>query len=222
VLYPYGEGTPPIVDCAPLRITDIQLAPGETVTDLAISDQERWMATPASSGDPRKPVPHVVVKPQLAGIETNLTIYTTRHIYHLLLRSRGRAMQEVEFYYPDDLLAAMAAADQAHAEAEQEAAVAPPGDDTDGGVVKVAAIDPAQLNFSYEISGPNVRWRPVRCFDDGAHVHLQMPPGMKTSEAPALLVEAGGGGARQRGTATRAREVGHPPGRAGRGLAVRF
>ena len=97
----------PMVDCAPLRTTDIQLQPGETVTDLAIGDQESWMATPASSGDPHDPVPHIALKPQAPGIETNLTIYTTRHIYHLILRSGGRAMQEVEFYYPEELLAAM-------------------------------------------------------------------------------------------------------------------
>ena len=87
VLYPYNEGAQPIVDCAPLRTTDLQLQAGETVTDLALGDQERWMATPASSGDPRNPVPHVALKPQAPGIETNLTIYTTRHIYHLILRS---------------------------------------------------------------------------------------------------------------------------------------
>src|SRR5271167_5015609 len=34
VLYPYNEGPQPIVDCAPLRTTDLQLQPGETVTDL--------------------------------------------------------------------------------------------------------------------------------------------------------------------------------------------
>src|SRR5207245_1918100 len=148
-----GEGGEPIIDCAALRTTDIQLQPGETVTDLAVGDQERWMATPASSGDPREPVPHIALKPQAPGIETNLTIYTTRHIYHLILRARGRAMQEVEFYYPDELLAAMNDADQARAKAEQEAAADPPADES-GGVVKVAAVDPAQLNFSYEISGP--------------------------------------------------------------------
>lgn len=191
VLYPYGEGAQPSVDCAPLRTTDIQLAAGETITDVAIGDQARWMATPASSGDPRKPVPHLAVKPQMAGIETNLTIYTTKHIYHLLLRSRGRVMQEVEFYYPDELLAAMAAADQAHAKAEQEAAADAPADD--GGVVKAVAIDPAQLNFDYAVAGPNVPWKPRRVYDDHAHVYIQMPAGMKTSEAPALMVEAGGG-----------------------------
>ena len=41
------------------------------------------------------------MKPQATGIETNLTIYTTKHIYHMALRSReSHAMQEVEFYYP--------------------------------------------------------------------------------------------------------------------------
>ncbi len=30
-------------------------------------DQERWMATPASSGDPRDPAPHIALKPQAPG-----------------------------------------------------------------------------------------------------------------------------------------------------------
>lgn len=192
VLYPYNEGPEPVVDCAPLRTTDIQLQPGETITDVAMGDSERWMATPASSGDPRNPVPHLAVKPQLPGIATNLTIYTTKHIYHLLLRSRGRAMQEVEFYYPDEVVAAMKDADAAAAKAKEQTTADPPGDDTTGGVIKVS-INPGQLNFSYTIAGPNVPFRPIRAFDDGSHVYIQMPPGMKTSEAPALLIEASGG-----------------------------
>ena len=32
--------------------------------------------------------------------------------------------------------------------------------------IKVAAVDPSQLNFSYKIDGPNVPWKPVRAFDD--------------------------------------------------------
>ena len=190
VLYPYGGMSEPVVDCAPLRTTDIQLQPGETITDVAMGDSERWMATPAASGDPRNPVPHLAVKPQLPGIETNLTIYTTKHIYHLILRSRRHAMQEVEFYYPDELLAAMKQADAAAADAKQ-VAIDPPADSDD--VVKVANVDPAQLNFSYKLAGPNVPWKPIRAFDDGSHVYIQMPSGMKTSEAPALLIDAGGG-----------------------------
>ena len=189
-IYPYNHKPEPAVDCAPLRTTDIQLQPGETITDVALGDTERWMATPAASGDPRNAVPHLAVKPQVPGIETNLTIYTTKHIYHLLLRSRGRAMQEVEFYYPDELSEAMKAADTAAASAKQEA-TDPPGDSDN--IVKVAAVDPAQLNFAYTVAGPNIPWKPIRAFDDGSHVYLQMPAGMKSSEAPALLINAGSG-----------------------------
>ena len=87
-LYPYGERPDPIIDCEPLRSTDIQLQSGETITDVVMGDSERWQATPAASGDPRNPVPHVAIKPQAPGIRTNLAIYTTRHIYHVNLRSR--------------------------------------------------------------------------------------------------------------------------------------
>jgi type IV secretion system protein VirB9 len=190
VLYPYGQEPEPVIDCEPLRTTDIQLQPGETITDVAMGDTERWMATPAASGDPRDAVQHLAVKPQAAGIGTNLTIYTTKHIYHVMLRSRGsRAMQEVEFYYPDELITAMAQADAAAASAKQQAA--DPATDSDN-VVKVASVDPAQLNFAYTLSGPSVPWKPIRAFDD-AHVYIQMPTGMKTSQASALLINAGGG-----------------------------
>ena len=189
-LFPYGQEPEPIVDCAPLRTTDIQLQAGETITDVALGDTERWMSTPAASGDPRNAVPHLAVKPQLPGIETNLTIYTTKHIYHLILRSRGRAMQEVEFYYPDELTAAIKEADAAAANAKREA-IDPPNDSDN--IVKIAAVDPGQLNFAYKVSGANVPWRPIRAFDDGSHVYVQMPAEMKSSEAPALLINAGSG-----------------------------
>jgi type IV secretion system protein VirB9 len=190
VLYPYGENQP-LIDCEPLRTTDIQLQPGETITDVAMGDTERWMATPAASGDPRNSVPHLAVKPQAPGIATNLTIYTTKHIYHLMLRSHAsHAMQEVEFYYPGELLTAMKDADAAAADARQQAADPPSNSNN---AIRVASVDPAQLNFGYTLSGPNVPWKPVRAFDDGSHVYIQMPDGMKTSEAPALLINAGSG-----------------------------
>jgi type IV secretion system protein TrbG len=191
VLYAYDKGPASVVDCEPLRTTDIQLQGGETITDVAMGDTERWMATPASSGDPSDPVPHLAVKPQASGIATNLTIYTTKHIYHLSLRSRpGHAMQEVEFYYPDELLDAMKKADATAAQAKAGSGTEA---DPPGAIVPVASVDPGQLNFSYTISGPQMPWKPVRAFDDGTHVYIQMPAGMKSSEAPALMVAAGSG-----------------------------
>lgn len=186
VLYPYADDSERVVDCAPLRTTDLQLDAGETITDVALGDSERWMATPAASGDPRNAVPHLAVKPQLAGLETNLTIYTTKHIYHLLLRARGHALREVEFYYPDELLTAMKDAD-----VEAKQAADPPSDSS----AQIAGLkaDSAQLNFAYTIAGAEAAWKPIRAFDDGAHVYVQMPSGLKSTEAPALLINAGSG-----------------------------
>jgi type IV secretion system protein TrbG len=176
VLYPYNENDQPVVACAPLRTTDIQLAAGETITDVAMGDSERWIATPASSGSPSNPIPHLAVKPQLPGIETNLTIYTTVRIYHLVLRSGGRALQEVQFYYPEQIMQEIS-----------DAASRPTSNPAN------SQLEPAHFDFAYQVSGPDVPWKPVRAFDDGSRVYVQMPGAMKNTDAPALMVQAGSG-----------------------------
>jgi len=174
VLYPYDENDQPVVACAPLRTTDIQLTAGETITDVAMGDSERWIATPASSGNPGRPTPHLAVKPQMPGIETNLTIYTTARIYHLTLRSGGRALQEVQFYYPELIMQEISRA-------------------ASRSTTKPAQSEPAHFDFAYQVIGPDVPWKPVRAFDDGSRVYVQMPAAMKTTDAPALMVQAGRG-----------------------------
>jgi type IV secretion system protein TrbG len=177
MLYPYNENDLPVVACAPLRTTDIQLAPGETITDVAMGDSERWIATPASSGNPSNPTPHLAVKPQMPGIETNLTIYTTVRIYHLTLRSGRRALQEVQFYYPEEIM-------QEILQADSGLTTNPTNDNQP---------EPAHFDFAYQVRGPDVPWKPVRAFDDGSRVYVQMPAAMKTTDAPALMVQAGSG-----------------------------
>jgi len=54
-------------------------------------------------------------------------------------------------------------------------------------------VNAAQLNFAYTIVGADTPWKPIRAFDDGSHVYVQMPNSMKSSEAPALLINAGSG-----------------------------
>jgi len=188
VLYPYSADSSPSVDSAPLRTTDIQLDAGETVTDVALGDAQRWMANAASAGDPHNATPHIVVKPEIAGIDTNLTIYTTERIYHLSLYARGRAMQEVEFYYPDDIQRQMATA--------RQAAKQPDITDDAGAEAQSALpeVDPSKLNYSYKIDGArNLAFAPVRVFDDGTRVYLQMPARMQTATAPALMLDGTAG-----------------------------
>lgn len=55
-------------------------------------------------------------------------------------------------------------------------------------------LAPERLSFGYEIvGGQGLAWRPVRVFDDGQHVYIQMPSTLQASEAPALLVQSRGG-----------------------------
>jgi type IV secretion system protein TrbG len=190
LLVPYGYAHKAVIACAPLHTTDITLEAGETVTDVALGDSDRWQATPASAGDERNPTPHIAIKPQQAGIATNATIYTTERVYHLRLRSGGTALEEFSFYYPDDLLLRMHEADieAAAAKAHPAQAVQAPT-----ALSAIENLDPSKLNFNYEIKGADVPWRPVRAFDDGTHVYIEVPPQMKAAQAPALLLKTGGG-----------------------------
>jgi hypothetical protein len=75
-------------------------------------------------------------------ISTNLTIYTTNHIYHLMPRSRaGHEMQEVAFCYPENSNTVQNAN---HAAAKTR----DPGSQPDGMVASLAALHPGVLNFS--------------------------------------------------------------------------
>src|SRR5207244_6133741 len=54
-------------------------------------------------------------------------------------------------------------------------------------------LTPYRLAYGYEIVGvQGLPWRPLRVFDDGQHVYIQMPAALQASEAPALLVQSRG------------------------------
>ncbi|PYN12721.1 MAG: P-type conjugative transfer protein TrbG [Candidatus Rokuibacteriota bacterium] len=181
IQYPYGL-TEAVVSCQPLRVCDIELEAGEEILQVSLGDGSRWLASPAFSGERESLTPHVLVKPTELGIATNAVITTTRRTYYLGLVSRRDATQvrRVKFYYPQELV------EQANDVFRAKAAQRKQDRETTIARLRSPAVD--SLNFDYEISGDAVPWRPVRVFDDGAHVYIQMPPAMRVTEAPALLV----------------------------------
>jgi len=167
--FPYESDAESLVLCEPLRVTEILLAPGESADDAAAGDTERWMIQPVDG--------RVLVKPKAASITTNLIILTTRHSYHLTLKSGGKYMPRVAFYYPKEIIAAEA---NRKSELERRAR-------------EVSTPTPlAKLNFDYIVSGPNVPWKPVQTFDDGERVYIEMPQSLMASDAPALMINADG------------------------------
>jgi type IV secretion system protein VirB9 len=172
-IYPYLEGYLFRLYAAPDRVTDITLQGGEQLIAISAGDTTRWIIGNTHSGAGANQKVHILVKPQIAGLKTNLVIATDRRTYHLQMESTpATAMAALSWRYPqDELLAIQAAAKTADA-------VAPTAEDV--------ALD--RVNFSYTITGAKPAWRPLRAFDDGARVYIQFPAGMKTSEAPPLFI----------------------------------
>ena len=188
VQYPYGL-TEAIVTCEPLRVCDVELDAGEEIQNVSIGDSSRWLVHPAFSGARETLTPHVMVKPTEYGIVTNAIITTNRRTYYLGLVSKAKGdpgyVRRVKFYYPLDLVEQANGTFRAKATFGQRS--------PDATVARGPRLAADRLSFGYEIvGGQGLAWRPVRVFDDGQRVYIQMPTALQASEAPALLVQSRG------------------------------
>lgn len=175
--YPFGERTPPTLQCKPLFVCDLVLEPGESIVNVAVGDSVRWLIAPASSGAQDGATPHVLIKPTETGLRTNLIVTTNRRTYYLtLVSSDSTPMLRIGFLYPHD-------PQRDFATSFVGRGIRP---DTP---VPETAID--KLDFNYRTSGDR-GLQPVRVFNDGTHTYLQMPPGM--SEVPVLFAVGNDGG----------------------------
>lgn len=181
-VYPYTEGALYRLYAAPGQVSDIALQPGETLVSVSAGDTVRWIVGDTSSGSGGAARAHVLVKPIAAGLSTNLMIATDRRTYHLELESvDGTYMAALSWRYPADELAELVSRNKV-ASVREDASIAP-------GV----ALD--RLDFDYVIEGDKPDWRPVRVFDDGRQVFIQMPAGLATMDAPPLFILGGSGDA---------------------------
>lgn len=158
------------------KVTDIALQPGERLVGtgpVAAGDTARWVigTTESGTGDNRQV--HILVKPTLPTLATNLVINSDRRTYHIELQALPTTyMASVSWRYPQDALVAVAqAADKARA---QEPIA--------------HGIDPARLNFNYRLDGDSVAWKPLRAFDDGEKVYIEMPPPPAGADLPPLFL----------------------------------
>ena len=179
-VYPYAEGSVYHVYTAPGRITDIALQPGEALGAVAAGDTVRWIIGDTSSGAGETRRSHVLVKPSIVGLSTNLVITTDRHVYHLSLTSTARtALTALSWTYPQNQLIAL----QKRTEAADAAAPVASG----------LAID--ELHFGYALTGDKPDWRPLRAFDDGRQTFIEFPAQIATGVAPPLFVVGTNGSA---------------------------
>ena len=111
VVFNFGEAMPTVV-CAPLRMCEIELQPGERVMESPhIGDPVRWSVSPGFAGAGEGRTTHVIIKPHGPGLDTNLLIPTDRRMYRIrLVSSESNYVTVVSFNYPRDDRAAWDAA----------------------------------------------------------------------------------------------------------------
>jgi type IV secretion system protein VirB9 len=187
-VYDWAEGALYRLYTAPERVSEIALEPGEALVSVAAGDTVRWVIGDTVSGAGAARRTHVLVKPTMAGLSTNLVIATDRRVYHVLLDSTaGAAMASMSWSYPHDALKVL---DRSAETAQQPESV--------------AGVSVDSLDFGYAIEGDDPPWRPLRAFDDGTQVFIEFPADLARGEAPPLFVGGEGGTAelvnyRQRG-----------------------
>ena len=139
------------------------MQPGEQLVGsgpVAAGDTVRWIIGDTESGTGEAKRIHILVKPTRPDLQTNLVINTDRRTYLLELRSTEKTyMASVSWQYPQDQLIAL--------RRQNAAALAAQPVDT--------GVDISALNFRYDIEGDTPAWRPLRAFDDGAKVYIEIP-----------------------------------------------
>lgn len=183
--FAWSEGGLYQVYTAPGRVTDLVLEAGERLAGpgpIAAGDTARWVIGDTESGDGETRRVHILVKPTLPGLSTNLVINTDRRTYYVELRAGAATyMASVAWTYPKDALIAVS-------KPIAPAAPLPPASSA-----QPADTDFARLNFDYRILGDKVVWRPQQVFDDGAKVHVVFPASIAANDLPPLfLIDAAG------------------------------
>lgn len=179
ICYVYGSSTPRI-SCRPLRIVDIALQPGETITGTPfIGDSSNWHLTPATSGIGENMTSHILIKPNMPNLVTNMIVHTDRRVYLFELESRSdkKWTPYVTFTYPDweeqqtwqNFLAATGRSPQTTRN----------------------SLVPKPLNRDYSITGKRTRWFPVEVSDDGLKTYITFPDTIEASEFPVFFILRG-------------------------------
>ena len=179
VVFNFGESAPTII-CAPLRVCDLALEPGETIEGTPhLGDAVRWKISPAMSGEGNHRVTHIIIKATDVDLDTNMILPTDRRTYHLrLVSSRSQYMAQVSFTYPERADAAWSMA-----------STKPAANGLNDSTADMPAVAADRLYFDYQIEAVKGKpgFKPVRAMDDGYHTFLVMPDGLQLAQAPVLV-----------------------------------
>lgn len=175
----YGAYTPRIL-CRPLRVTDVQLEPGERMTSPPyLGDTINWQIYPAVSGSGEYTTYHVMIKPIMPDIATNLVIHTDRRTYTMdLVSHKSNWTPYVVFTYPDNSTREWA--DFIRQQNNNQS-----GDFRDKPGL---AVDDLNFDYTAKANKKGIQWQPLRIWDDGLKTYIEFPSKINAIEAPVVML----------------------------------
>lgn len=188
------------------RITTIRLEPGEQITSLEASDSATIQLATSQVGSGGSLAHVIVLKPNDLFETNNLQIVTTRRLYliDLVMADPGSEAYHrlVTWTYPTLHLPLPATPQPLYAQSQYAQPAPPPqpaappiGYQPEMMQVASASTEAVprptrlwDLNFAYVIDGPDVPWKPLTVYDDGAKTVIRFAPEVLARKAPALFV----------------------------------
>lgn len=179
--YDYTEGALYQLYAAPLKFTNIQLQPGETLTGAGpvCGDTVRWIMGTGVSEENGQTVEHIFLKPTEPGLHTTFMIPTNRRTYHLEIHSyQNTYMASIKWRYPHDEVSKM----KYGIKKRQE----------ESDVIIDTHVNLKDINNNYNIAvtseNKKISWVPSLVFDDKNKTFIRFPKTMLNQEAPVLYV----------------------------------
>ncbi|MGA7814137.1 TrbG/VirB9 family P-type conjugative transfer protein [Caballeronia sp.] len=164
-VFPYSRDQIYKVLTAPLKLTTIELEPGESlVADPAMGDSIQWEIDTDGAN-------HIFVKPHKPNLVNTLHITTNKREYDFTLISSpagGFFYQTVRFQYPQSLMSRVKARETLGGRTSDDGTGR---GSTDSGSINVA---PDKLNWDYNVKG-HAEFTPEVVFDDGRFIWMRMP-----------------------------------------------
>lgn len=191
VQYVFGVTIPRIL-CKPLRVTDIELEPGEKITNAPfVGDSINWTILPSASGSGALMTYHIMIKPSMPDIVTNLVVHTDKRTYHFdLVSSKNMFTPHVTFTYPVDTLAVWGDFLEKVSVSTKQYAPSLPSKN----IKDKENTDQNTLNYGYKITAKNknIAWLPTQVYDDGTKTYIEFPDKLGAVEAPVFFVQIAG------------------------------
>jgi type IV secretory pathway VirB9-like protein len=180
----------PVIYCVAAMECEVVLQAGEHVKDSVNSQATLWDGQMLYEGvDPQ--IPHLVVKPPMAGLAANLIVTTDKRTYRILFRSVASSFPTyTRFHYDDE--ARLAARLHARDVARVPATPAP--------LTIAAAMDAACATMPttdwYGTDAQPIEMRPARTCHDASHTYVQMPTSATVPSDLPVVMEAAADGDR--------------------------